>query len=421
MTDGRPLTRRTLLALAGGAGAAALLPPIVSHAYAVPAADGVKLLVVFLRGGYDATNVVIPVGSPFYYEARPTLAVANPDPANPRAALPLAQRQDAVTWGLHPVLKDSIYPLWQQGQLAFVTFAGSEDMTRSHFETQDSIESGLPLAPAGPRVYSSGFLNRLAVALGGMAQPVSFTEGLPTVMLGDVVVPNVSLRGRGRGPVDDRYMDLVESMYSGTRFQPLISEGLELRRMVSRQAAASESAMSGEMRAASRNAMNARGLGMVARRVAGLMREKFNVAFLDVGGWDTHVDQGSAQGQLAQRLDGLGQGLAAFAQHMGHDWANTVVVVISEFGRTFRENGTRGTDHGHGTVYWVLGGSVQGGRIVGEQIVLGRRTLNQDRDWPVLTDYRALFAGLFKRMYGFPAARLDMVFPRAPAHDLGLL
>jgi len=417
------LGRRTLLklALAGGASVGGLLPPIRAGTYAAPRADGAKLLLVFLRGGYDATNVVIPVGSPFYYEARPTLAVPRPDPADPSAALPLAQPRDAVTWGLHPVLRDSIYPLWQQRQIAFVTFAGSEDMTRSHFETQDSIESGLPLAPGGPRVYGSGFLNRLAAALGGAAQPVSFTETLPTVMLGDMVVPNVSLRGRGRGPLDDRQMHLVASMYSGTRFEPLISEGLELRRMVGQQAQMSAAGMSDEMRAASRNAISARGFDVVARRVAGLMREKFNLAFLDVGGWDTHVDQGGARGQLAQRLGGLGQGVAAFAQHMGEDWTNTVVVVISEFGRTFRENGTRGTDHGYGTAYWVLGGSVQGGRIVGEQVALGPRTLNQNRDWPVLTDYRALLGGLFTRMYGLRAARLEQVFPRATARDFGLV
>lgn len=421
--DERPLRRRTLLklTLAGGASAAGLLPPITSRVYAVPRAGGAKLLVMFLRGGYDAANVVIPVGSPFYYEARPTLAVPRPDPANASAALPLAQPGDAVTWGLHPVLSESIYPLWQQRQIAFVTFAGSEDMTRSHFETQDSIESGLPLASGGPRPYGSGFLNRLAAVLGGDTKPVSFTESLPAVMLGDVVIPNVSLRGRAREPLDEQQMNLIASMYSGTRFEPMISEGLELRRTLRRAAQMSAGSMSDEMRVASRNAISARGFDVVARRVAGLMREKYNLAFLDVGGWDTHVDQGGVRGQLAQRLGGLGGGLAAFAQHMAEDWTTTVVVVISEFGRTFRENGTRGTDHGYGTAYWVLGGSVQGGRIVGEQVALGPRTLNQQRDWPVLTDYRALLAGIFKRMYGFRAAHLAAVFPRAPVQDFGLV
>jgi uncharacterized protein (DUF1501 family) len=143
---------------------------------------------------------VIPVGSSFYYEARPTLAIRPPDPANPRAALPLALPGDTATWGLHPALRDSVYPLWQQHQVAFVTFAGTEDMTRSHVETQESVESGLPLGGArvSPEAPGSGFLNRLAATLGGIAQPVAFTDVLPTMMTGDVVVPNMSLRRRAR-------------------------------------------------------------------------------------------------------------------------------------------------------------------------------------------------------------------------------
>jgi uncharacterized protein (DUF1501 family) len=155
--------------------------------------------------------------------------------------------------------------------------------------------------------------------------------------------------------------------------------------------------------------------------MAGLMRDKFNMAFIDVGGWDTHVNEGGTEGQLTNLLGNLGQGLAAFAEQMGPAWSKTVVVVISEFGRTFRENGTRGTDHGHGTVFWVLGGSVRGGRIAGDQIVVERRTLNQDRDWPVLNDYRALFGGLFKTVFGLDGARIDDVFPGAAPRDIGLV
>ena len=131
--------------------------------------------------------------------------------------------------------------------------------------------------------------------------------------------------------------------------------------------------MAGEMLAANRNAITARGFELEARRMAGLMRDKFNVAFIDVGGWDTHVNQGNAQGQLANLLTSLGQGLAGFADEMGAAWNSTVVVVLSEFGRTFRENGTRGTDHGHGSVYWVLGGAVHGGRMAGEEVRSRRR------------------------------------------------
>jgi uncharacterized protein (DUF1501 family) len=397
---------------------------IVSQVFAAPGAGDAKFLLVFLRGGYDGTNVVIPVGSSFYYEARPTIALPKPDPNNPQAAISLARPGDAAVWGLHPALKDSMLPLWQKGQLAFVPFAGTDDLTRSHFETQDSVESGMPLAGAGnaPHTYGSGFLNRLASALDGKAEPVAFTDGLPMVMTGDVVVPNVSLKGTGRAPFDDRQMALLSGMYAGTRFEPLINEGFELRKTVAEQAEMMQSGnMNAEMQAANRNAMTARGFELEARRMAGLMRDKFNVAFIDVGGWDTHVNQGNAQGQLATLVASLGQGLAGFAEQMGPEWSRTVVVVLSEFGRTFRENGTRGTDHGHGTVYWVLGGALSGGRFAGEQTAVSAQTLNQNRDWPVLTEYRSMLGGLFRRMYSLDASRLDRVFPRTVPRDLGLV
>ena len=155
--------------------------------------------------------------------------------------------------------------------------------------------------------------------------------------------------------------------------------------------------------------------------MAGLMLDRFNLAFIDVGGWDTHVNEGNAQGQLANLLGNLGQGLSGFAQHMGPAWPSTLVVVISEFGRTFRENGDKGTDHGHGSAYWVLGGSVNGGRLLGEQVALSPASLNQDRDWPVLTEYRAMLAGLFRRTYGLDESGLDRVFPRTRPNDIGLI
>src|SRR6516164_722383 len=199
------ITRRDLLKAALVGVAQPLLPGrgIVSQAFAAPGAADAKFLLVFLRGGYDAANVVIPVGSSFYYESRPTIAIPKPDPANPLSALPLGA-DAAPMWGLHPALKESMLPLWQKGHLAFIPFAGTDDLTRSHFETQDSVEAGMPVAAPGttPRSYGSGFLNRLAAAMDGEATPVSFTDGLPTVMTGDVVVPNVSLKGTAKPPFD---------------------------------------------------------------------------------------------------------------------------------------------------------------------------------------------------------------------------
>src|SRR5262249_10425068 len=235
------LSRRSLLKLALAGAAHPLLPVrgIVSQAFAAPGAGNAKFLLVFLRGGYDAANVVIPVGSPFYYESRPTIAIPKPDAANPLSALPLGA-DPTPAWGLHPALKESMLPLWRKGQLAFIPFAGTDDLPRSPFETQDSVEAGMPVAAPGsthstPHSYGSGFLNRLAAALDGTAAPVSFTDGLPTVMTGDVVVPNVSLKGTGRPGFDDRQMALLESMYAGTRFEPLIAEGFDLRKTVAEQ------------------------------------------------------------------------------------------------------------------------------------------------------------------------------------------
>jgi uncharacterized protein (DUF1501 family) len=179
--------------------------------------------------------------------------------------------------------------------------------------------------------------------------------------------------------------------------------------------------MAAEMLAASRNALSGSAFELQAERMARLMRDDYRIGFVDVGGWDTHVNQGAAQGALAANLSGLGRGLSAFANALGSEWNNTVVIVLSEFGRTFRENGDRGTDHGHGSVYWVLGGAVAGGRIAGEQQRVARETLFQDRDYPVLNDYRAVLGGLFRSLWQLPAARSALIFPRVEPRDLRLV
>jgi uncharacterized protein (DUF1501 family) len=203
-------------------------------------------------------------------------------------------------------------------------------------------------------------------------------------------------------------------MYRGTPLAATVQEGFTVRAEVMRELAA-------EMDAASRNAISSKGFELEARRIAKLMREDYQLGFVDVGGWDTHVGQGAATGYLASRLDELGHGLAAFAQEMGAAWKDTTVLVISEFGRTFRQNGNRGTDHGHGSVYWVMGGSVRGGRIAGEQVAVDRANLLEDRDYQVRNEYRALIGGLLQRQYGLSPAQLEQVFPGARPQDLGLL
>ena len=384
--------------------AAVPLLSTAGHLYAAPAAKS-KLLVVFLRGGYDCANLLVPVSSSFYYESRPNIAIAKPG-AGDNAALALDS-----DWGLHPALRTSIYPLFQQQQAAFIAFAGTDDLTRSHFETQDGIELGQPLDAT--RDYQSGFLNRLVGTL-NRGEGMAFTDQLPLVFRGAAQVPNMALKTLGKPGVDARQGTIIASMYRKTSLAPQVSEGFTVRDEVLQK-------MSGEMEAASRNAITTKGFELQARRIAKLMDQRFNVGFVDVGGWDTHVGEGAGTGYLAGRLDELGRGLAAIADEMGPSWRDTVVVVISEFGRTFRENGNRGTDHGHGTVYWVLGGSVRGGRIAGEQIAVNASTLFQNRDYPVRNEYRAVFGGLFARMYGLSNAQIAAIFPSVAPRDIALV
>ena len=393
--------RRHLLKLAALGG-----PLVVAgRAFAAPQTS-TRLLVVFLRGAYDAANVLVPLTSSLYREARPTIAIARPDPANPDAALPLT-----ADWGLHPALKETILPLWAKRQVAFVPFAGTDDLSRSHFETQDSICLGQPLN--GPREANSGFMSRLASGLSGV-QPIAFTDQLPLIMRGPGQIPNIGLMHPGR-PVADRDKALIQSMYQGSDLSGAVSEGFEVQGEVLQS-------ISQEMKAADRGAVSARGFELAARRIGRLMQGRFNLAFVDVGGWDTHVGQGGAQGYLAGRLGELGRGLAGFADEIGPaDWNDTVVVVISEFGRTFHENGGKGTDHGHGTVYWVLGGRVAGGQVLGDEVKVEQASLNQGRDYPVLNEYRGVLGGLFQRVYGLPTGRLQSVFPQASPKDLRLV
>ena len=407
------LDRRS--ALAGATGLALL----GGRAMAVPAAPGTRFLLVFLRGAYDAANVIAPASNAFYHEARPTLALAPPDPANPQAALPL----DA-DWSLHPALRDSIAPLWASRQIAFVPFAGTDDMSRSHFETQDSIEMGQPIV--GQRRYGSGFMGRLATTLG--ANPdranrggtIAFSDTLPLVMRGGPMIPNLALGGNGKQVIDDSETAMIAAMYRGQHLGGVDLDGAVHAGFTARDTV--WHTIDDEMRASGRGAIAARGFEAAATRIGLVMRDKYNLAFVDVGGWDTHVNQGGATGQLAGRIGELGRGLSAYATALGPDaWRQSVVIVVSEFGRTFRENGNRGTDHGHGSIYWVMGGAVSGGRMVGPQVRIAPETLNQNRDLPVLTDYRALIGGVWQRQYGLNRAQLDTVFPGVAPARLNLI
>jgi uncharacterized protein (DUF1501 family) len=384
-----------------------LLPTlgVAGRLYAAPR-TAPRFLLVFLRGGYDCANVLVPYASADYYALRPTIAVPRPTAGNDRAAIAL----DA-NWALAPALRDTVAVLYRRGQAAFIPFSGTSDLSRSHFETQDAIELGQ--YSAATRDLQSGFMARLASQLQD-ARPMAFTDSLPIAFRGGGDVPNLSLKGVGKVVFDQRQASILASMYAGSPLQAAVRDGLELRQEVAL-------AMEQEMTDANRAAITPKGFELEAQRVARLMRDQYRLGFIDVGGWDTHVNEGASDGTLATNLTSLGQGLQRFSLELGGEWNNTVVAVISEFGRTFRENGDRGTDHGHGSVYWVLGGGIAGGTIAGEQIAVSRANLFQDRDYPVLNDYRALLGGLFARLWGLRDEQLDVVFPQARPIDLKLL
>jgi uncharacterized protein (DUF1501 family) len=421
-------TRRSLLRSAAAAALVTATGARFGQLYAATP-DTPRFLLVFLRGGYDCLNMLVPHSSSFYYETRPHIAIARPQPGRDLASLgqgdSLAQRLSQpenagaialdADWAMAPVLTATMAPLYAQRQLAFVPFAGTPDLTRSHFETQDDIElgqaqAGQAGADSAPRDLRSGFLARLAATMSG-SRPIAFTDALPVCMRGADGVPNISLKSVGKPQFDARQSELLAGLYAGHALQPVVREGLELQAQVS-------TAILQEMQAASRGAITAKGFELEALRIARLLRSDYGIGFVDIGGWDTHVNEADL---LNTNLDSLGRGVQALAQELGEQWRNTIVVVVSEFGRTFRENGNRGTDHGHGSVYWVAGGGIAGGRIAGEQQRLAAGNLFQDRDLPVLTDYREMLGGIFRRAYGLSPAQLEQVFPGAAARDLGLV
>jgi len=380
--------------------------------FAAPGAPNSRLLIIFLRGAYDATNVIVPSSSDYYYEARPHIAIPRPDSDDVGTAIPLDS-----DWSLHPALRASILPLWQKKQIAFIPFAGTHDTSRSHFETQDLIELGQPSAS---RDFGTGFMARLADILKN-SRPISFSQELPLCFRGSDWTPNVDLTTDVRKMrLTSGDMALIAGMYQGqavteSGLENAVREGFDTRIAIA-------NAVREESEGAGRNATSASGFEASVRYVAALMKSQNNLDFLDVGGWDMHVNAGGVNGRLADRIGKLGSALAAFANEIGPSaWDSTTVVVLSEFGRTFRENGARGTDHGHGSIYWVLGGSVKGGRIAGDQIEIKPDTLHEGRDLPVLTEYRELLAGLIFRQFGLSVEQMEIVFPKARPVNLGIL
>jgi uncharacterized protein (DUF1501 family) len=410
------ITRRVFLK---GGGVAMLgmsaLPAFLQRAIAATPAPNKKILVVlFQRGAMDGLNAIIPFAEPAYYRMRPSIAIPRPQRGGEQTAIDLDGR-----FALHPSLAP-LEPLFKQKSLAIVHAAGSPDSTRSHFDAQDYMESGTP----GRKSTEDGWLNRhLQIAPAAQASPfrgVAMGPNLPRTLKGTapaVALPDVrqfqllSSSPVVEGGFEAIYAQTVDQTLRGTGQETF--EAIEMLRKANPQRFQPEN---GARYPGSR-------FGQSLQQVAQLIKADIGLeaAFLDSGGWDLHTNEGGVQGQLANLLRDLGQGLEAFHRDLGDRMENTVLVTMSEFGRTAAENGNRGTDHGHANCMFVLGGPVAGGKVYGRWPGLEREQLYEGRDLEVTTDFRLVLAELLSRHLG--NADLRNVFPGfslSPAQFLGL-
>ncbi|MGB5961121.1 MAG: DUF1501 domain-containing protein [Coleofasciculaceae cyanobacterium] len=370
-----------------------------------------RLIVVFLRGAVDGLNVVIPHSENAYYDARSLIAIAPPNENN--GALDLDGR-----FGLHPALS-GIMPLWKQGSLAFVHACGSPDATRSHFDAQDYMESGTP----GIKTTPDGWMNRLLALTPSQSpiQAVNVGATMPRILTGQKSVATLPTgRDASRAlPIDrPQISEAFNQLYSGN---DNLSKAYQEARAARRQIMAN---LDQEMKEANNGAALPTGFAKDTQQLARLMVKDPSVqlAFMALGGWDTHINQGGVTGQLARNLKPLGDGLATLSQGLGNVYADTTVIVMSEFGRTVHENGNGGTDHGHGNVMWLMGGEVKGGKVYGQWPGLAKEQLNEGRDLAVTTDFREVISSVLSRHLQLDNSKIQQVFPKySPKLEIGVV
>jgi uncharacterized protein (DUF1501 family) len=382
-----------------------LLKSVMAEA-TTAAATNKKLVVLFQRGAADGLNIVVPYQEKNYYTMRPSIAI---------------QQKDVLDldgfFGLHPQMA-AFKPLYEQGHLAIVHAAGSPDPSRSHFDAQDYMESGTP----GVKSTQDGWLNRAlldspapkgpggkpsafrAVALGSQV-PRTLEGKQPAIAISNLADFSVA----GKGPQPSAISNAFQAMYDESSDAVLHGTGQETFEAVKML----KSADPARYQPAAGVSYPNTPFGNSLKQIAQLMKANLGVeaAFSDIGGWDTHQNQGGATGQLANRLTEFSNGIAAFWKDMGDESENITLVTMSEFGRTARQNGTGGTDHGHANVMFVLGGKVKGGKVYGKWPGLNEGQLNEGRDLTVTTDFRRVLGEAAYKTLG--SRNMDIVFPGA--------
>ena len=376
------MNRRIFLKASGVALAGSMLTPkIFAKMAAAATTRGKKTLVaIFQRGAVDGLNLIVPYGEGAYYSARPSIAIPKSDVVD----------LDGF-FGAHPSLQ-SLMPFWKDHSLAIVHAAGSPDNTRSHFDAQDFMESGTP----GVKSTETGFLARAMATRKSDAsvRAVALASAPPRIVAGSSAIVTSDINAFAHS----QSANLFASTY------PEAFEAVKTLR-----------ALSGTNDVEYPRTPLATSLKQIAQLIKSDVG--LEVAFADVSGWDTHAGEGGAQGQLANNLRNFSDAIAAFAKDLGSRMSDVVLVTMSEFGRTVRENGNRGTDHGHATAMLVLGGNVKGGKVHGRWP--GLKDLYEGRDLVMTTDFRDVFGEVLTKHLAVPA--LASVFPRYETKLQGLI
>ena len=362
------------------------------------------LIAIFQRGAVDGLNMVVPFGESNYYNSRPSISIPKPDASNAESAINL----DGF-FGLHPSMR-SFKPLWDTNRLAIVHAAGSPDNSRSHFDAQDYMESATP----GVKSTADGWLNRYLQSKPDPQETsfraVSMTRTMPRVLMGrapSVAMANMSEFAIRAGKSSGSVQTSFEEIYAQHNKDVITGTGRETFEAVNFLKKVNPSQYQPE-----NGAVYPQGpFGNSLKQIAQLIKANvgLEIAFADMGGWDTHVNQGNGRGQLANLLQQFSSAISALYQDLGQRMDDVVILTMSEFGRTLRENGNRGTDHGHANAMFVLGNSVLGGKVYGRWPGLDSDKLNEGRDLALTTDFREVFGEVAQRHLG--ASDLKSVFP----------
>ena len=381
-------------------------PGFVSRIAAESAERRKLLIVVFQRGAVDGLNMVVPFGEADYYRARPNIAIAKPGSAD--GAIDLNG-----FFGLHPRMA-SLKPLWDRRELAIVHATGSHDTTRSHFDAQDYMESATP----GVKSTKDGWLNRYLQGSGigdqgsgirGPLRGVALTKQMPRALQG--TAPALAIGSAKDFTVADMsartsFEELYAAAQQDTALRGTAGEAFDAMKMLAKKTA-------GQYRPANGASYPRSPFGQAMQEIARLAKSDvgLEIAFTESTQWDHHVNEGAATGQIANRLDDFSRGIAALAQDLGDRMADTVILTMSEFGRAVAENGSRGTDHGHGNAMFVIGGNVKGGQVYGKWPGLAVSDRFEGRDLAVTTDFRDVFGEMVMTHLGANSTTAAKVFP----------